>query len=565
MVMTKSDIHHSAKELIIEAAERADAVEALVRERFGNAASRLMRRVGEAPKRAFLFRTNAPFSKLQQKLTAPDGSSHKIEILGDGQQVVVDGVHPDTRRPYEWAGGEPWTVPRADLPEITAAPARAFLDDATKLLVDRGWRKVAPEATKTGGEAGGEDHLSLVARLATALWGTEQRRMTATGEWRFGARGSKSVDPITRQWFDFEANVGGGIRDLMKMVTEARGGGEEAPADSTITAAAYNFPEASTIAPWDWLYGRHILRGTVSGTAAMSGTGKSALAIIEALAMASGKALLGIAIRRPIRVLLINLEDNRNAMDKRIAAAMKHHGLTPADVGDRLVVIAKGEMKLKIAKRARGGGVERNEAAIRALIDYAVAKTIDVISIDPFVKTHGINENDNSEVSDVVECYDDVAEVAQCGVHLWHHTRKMRGDGATVESARGAIAFIDGCRSVRILETMTKEEGQKLRVEHASFYFRSFNGKRNFAPPSDASDWYRLVTVEVGNGFDIGDEVGVPTPWQHPGAREIEATLDVIAAIKQVVRTGNWREDVRASAWVGKPIAPPPAAREIRL
>jgi AAA domain/Bifunctional DNA primase/polymerase, N-terminal len=541
-------------------AAAADAIEALVRERFGNGAGRLMRRVGEAPKRAFLFRTDAPFAKMKEEFVAPGAAPgekpHKIEILASGQQVVVDGVHPDTRGPYSWFGGEPWTVPRGDLPELTEAAARAFLDECVKLLLARGWRKVEPEAAKaTAGDVGGEDHLPLIVRLATAMWGSEHRGMTAPGEWRFGARGSKSVDSMTRQWFDFEANVGGGIRDLMKMVSDARGGAGKAPAGISITATAHNFPEASTIAPWDWLYGRHILRGTVSGTAAMGGTGKSALAIVEALALTSGKSLLNVEVRRPIRVLLINLEDNRNAMDKRIAAAMRHHGLTPADVGGRLVVVAKGEMKLKIAKCARGGGVERNEDMIKALIQYVVEKKIDVVSVDPFVKTHGINENDNSEVSDVVECYDDVAEGAGCGVHLWHHTRKMRGDGATVESARGAIAFIDGCRSVRILETMTKEEGQKLRVEHASYYFRSFNGKRNFAPPSDASDWYRLVAVEVGNGFDVGDEVGVPTRWDHPGAREIDVNAEMIAAIKRVVREGNWREDVRASAWVGKPIA----------
>ena len=80
----------------------ADKIEALVRQRFGGK-GQLPRRVGKAPKRAFLFRTDAPFKKLKLSLCAPgekiptklDECTNGIEILGDGQQIVVHGVHPD--------------------------------------------------------------------------------------------------------------------------------------------------------------------------------------------------------------------------------------------------------------------------------------------------------------------------------------------------------------------------------------------------------------------------------------------------------------------------------------
>src|SRR5262245_23169791 len=87
--------------------------------------------------------------------------------------------------------------------------------------------------------------------------------------------------------------------------------------------------------------------GTVSGTAAMGGTGKSAKAIVEALSMASGKRLLNEQPPRQLHVLLINLEDNRNAVNKRIAAAMKHYHdlIKPKDIGNRLFTKAKGEFK----------------------------------------------------------------------------------------------------------------------------------------------------------------------------------------------------------------------------
>src|SRR5262249_777949 len=83
----------------------------------------------------------------------------------------------------------------------------------------------------------------------------------------------------------------------------------EIPADGVITAEPYQFRAEADIAPWQWLYGRFLLRGEVAGTAAMGGTGKSSLSIVEALAMASGRMLLHESVSAPLRVVLINLED----------------------------------------------------------------------------------------------------------------------------------------------------------------------------------------------------------------------------------------------------------------
>jgi hypothetical protein len=117
----------------------AEAIEDFTRDYFKG--GRLMRRIGQAPKRAFLFRTAAPFAKLQALFTAPDGSDHKIRILGNGQMLTVDAIHPVTQQPYTWAGGAPWEVPAAELLELTGEKARAWLDAVTDLLVARGWQR----------------------------------------------------------------------------------------------------------------------------------------------------------------------------------------------------------------------------------------------------------------------------------------------------------------------------------------------------------------------------------------------------------------------------------------
>jgi hypothetical protein len=257
-------------------------------------------------------------------------------------------------------------------------------------------------------------------------------------------------------------------------------------------------------------------------------------------------------------------------MDKRVAAAMIRHQLTPEMVGGRLFIVAKGEMKFKMAKYGRSNIVEINETLKQQLISFVSDNKIDVVSIDPVVKTHAINENFNIEIAQVVEAFDEIAtgrardgdrqstaRGKRCAVHLWAHTGKMRGEGATVESVRGAKALTDAVRSARILETMSKDEAKDLKLDEPGFYFRGFNGKRNFAPPSAVSDWYRLVNVPIDNGFP-GDELGVVTRWEHPGAEASVALLltqAVIDAIRAVVRAGEWRAYVTAAAWVGKPIA----------
>src|SRR5262245_47003032 len=82
----------------------AHVVENVSLRRLGNNGAILLR-VGLLPKRAILTRTETPFPKIVRTLVSPDGKKHKIEVLGDGQQVVVAGTHPDTGKQYAWRWG----------------------------------------------------------------------------------------------------------------------------------------------------------------------------------------------------------------------------------------------------------------------------------------------------------------------------------------------------------------------------------------------------------------------------------------------------------------------------
>jgi Bifunctional DNA primase/polymerase, N-terminal len=140
--------------------EAAVAIEDLARERFEERGWFLVR-IGQPPKRAIIFRTITPFRKITAPLIAPNGGSdEKIELLGDGQQVVVDGIHPETKQPYRWFGGEPWRYRCDELPYICEDEARALINDAATLLSNAfGYTHTAAKPplhhvkTTNGGEA----------------------------------------------------------------------------------------------------------------------------------------------------------------------------------------------------------------------------------------------------------------------------------------------------------------------------------------------------------------------------------------------------------------------------
>lgn len=111
-------------------------------------------RLGKAPKTLLMFRTDEPFGKdSSSRWTDPDyffndpekpiKSSHRIEILGDGQQFVAYHLHPDTGREYLWPNEDgPADFQAEDLPTITAEQARAICEEFDRYAEELGWERI---------------------------------------------------------------------------------------------------------------------------------------------------------------------------------------------------------------------------------------------------------------------------------------------------------------------------------------------------------------------------------------------------------------------------------------
>jgi hypothetical protein len=323
-------------------------------------------------------------------------------------------------------------------------------------------------------------------------------------------------------------------------------------AKPAIKATPFVWRDPRTIPTRKWVYGRHYIRKFVSATVAPGGVGKSSLSVVEALAMATGRNLLGTQPVERVRVWLWNGEDPKEEIERRIAAACLFFEIDPKELDGWLFVDSGRDTEIIMAATTRDGS-KISVPTFEAVRDTILENKIDVAIFDPFVSSHRVTENDNMAIDAVAKTWGKIADVTNASIDLIHHSRKTGGEEVTVEDSRGASALVSASRSARVLNRMTKEEAEKARVQQPRAYFRVDNGKANLAAPPDKADWFHLESVPLRNGdgpHDDGDEVAVVAPWEWQEAdvlvTEIEKT-----AILEGLRDGTWREDARANRWGG--------------
>jgi hypothetical protein len=317
-----------------------------------------------------------------------------------------------------------------------------------------------------------------------------------------------------------------------------------------IKATPFKWADPATLPRRQWLYGTTYIRRFLSVTVAAGAVGKTALLISEALAMATGRDLLGDGEcqRSPMKVWLINLEDPYEELQLRIAAAMIYHGINPIELGDRLFIGSGRDTPLVIAHETKEG-VKVAEPIVEAVIAEIRENDIDVFIVDPFVSSHAVSENDNKKIDTVAKTWGRIAEATNAAIHLAHHIRKG-GPGQselTIDDSRGAKALTDAARSGRTVGRMSKKEGEALGIKEQELwrYVRVDDPKNNLAPPVRAR-WRRLASVVLPNGESVGAVDG----WKAPQA-VCDISPEDETRIAVAIRDGEWREDVRASAWVG--------------
>jgi RecA-family ATPase len=369
------------------------------------------------------------------------------------------------------------------------------------------------------------------------------------------AKEPKNEDSVTEQKQEADPQPSGVVLEISPEVMKRKEELEKEAEAQKVKASPFAFRPASEIPSRQFLYGTHLIRRFVSSTIGHGGGGKSSLLIAEALAMASGKSLLGEKPSHPLRVWYWNGEDPYEEIERRIAATMQQYGLTPEDIGDRLFINSGRTTPIVLATSAKGETVVA-DVTVASMTETIEENQIDVVIVDPFVSSHRVSENDNNAIETVVKKWAHVAEQTKCAIDLVHHSRKTHGEEVSVEDGRGASALLAAVRSARTVNTMTKDDATKANVsDERRRYFRVDNGKANLAPPSEKAIWRHFQSVALDNG----DFVGVPVPWDMPPTAIAGMSEDEMGRIEREVGTGGpWRKSDQTKEkdkWIGVPVA----------
>ncbi len=88
-------------------------------------------RTGMQPKAMLFYRAEAGHKKIQRKWKDSTGKIHMVEILGHGQQFIVEGIHPETKQPYSWDRGTYHDMSASQLIEVKHDAIKPWLGSIT--------------------------------------------------------------------------------------------------------------------------------------------------------------------------------------------------------------------------------------------------------------------------------------------------------------------------------------------------------------------------------------------------------------------------------------------------
>ncbi len=301
-----------------------------------------------------------------------------------------------------------------------------------------------------------------------------------------------------------------------------------------------------------FVYGDTFAAGYLSVTFAAPKTGKSLLALSEAIDAATGRGFLTGRESAPIKVLYYNAEDDLAVIQGRVAAVLQAWHIPQSEIIGRLFPVSgvTAESPVVLIKGDKG---EIVEPAFLALADLIKREGIALAILDP-LQDLSYSPETNEVFRALGGRIRALASETGAAIGLVHHTRKPSpGIAPTLDDGRGGSALRGVARFNRLLVPMTEAEGAQAGVDDFRHYFRIGEAESNLAPPSsDRNRWFEKTGVMIANG----ENVATIQPWAWPEAFSnitVNDTCRVRAAI--AARDNPPRESSQALDWAGKVVA----------
>lgn len=184
------------------------------------------------------------------------------------------------------------------------------------------------------------------------------------------------------------------------------------------------------------------------------GVGKSKVAAAVSLAVGFGKPVLGrFAVPRTGRVVYLN-EERPDLTVRHLHTLARSLEVSPGEIAARIILLGRGTRPWRVTDSLA------QRALIRRLMQLG---DVALIVFDSLHVLHDAEENDNAEMTKVIEAFRRIClEVGCCGLII-HHTGKGIG-GEAAASARGASAIKDSVDSQLIVRRSKSDDPAELRI-----------------------------------------------------------------------------------------------------
>lgn len=231
-----------------------------------------------------------------------------------------------------------------------------------------------------------------------------------------------------------------------------------------------------------------------------SGIGKSSASMQQDIAWALGKEAFGIQAARPLRILTIQSENDRDDLQAMAGGVIMHLQLSNDEVDE-----------LYKNTRYETWTAERGHVFLAKLRQTVREYRPDLVRLDPLLAFAGCKIEDSEQMGSFLRAgLNPILEEFRCGLILAHHTPKPRLDVVQDKSARdfayagaGAAELTNWARAVLAIEPKGDDEfafhaakrGRRIGWENA-LGFTEYTRYFRHAKETDALHWEEITNAE---------------------------------------------------------------------
>lgn len=267
--------------------------------------------------------------------------------------------------------------------------------------------------------------------------------------------------------------------------------------DEFIQAASAGYTLDAEPAEREWAIQDFAPVGLVTMLTGPGGQGKSLMLMQLAIHAAIGQSWAAFKIDKPIKTLVLSYEDDQLELHRRSYVLIKRLADSETGILYDVDSLYRKNFLLYAAGNDLSGAwtlltkmdrvTTQHTPRVEWLITVLKKARIRLLTIDPAVFTHAVEENSNTDIASYMRMLTYIAREAQCAVVIVHHAGKSTM-GANLEdldqtAARGAGAFADNARSVSLCVSIHPRELANYGLPAMGRYMLVKHVKHNYSAP----------------------------------------------------------------------------------